>query len=457
MFKFFAWSTIGSLVTILVQFSYSIIIARIVSPNDFGIAAIPLLIASIGRTVVDSGVGGALVREHRVTKIHYSTVLRFSIVTGIIITIILCLFSKVVSEFFNEPRMFIALFITALIITIYSVQVPFNAFLIRSLNFRLRTIILSTSAFFAAMISIYSATIIDKVIALMIYPLINALLSTIILVVFLQKIINFKLYSSIILKKYLAFGVNTSISALMLSLVDWTIQSFAYKYFGATVLGNYVQAKKTSDLQLNLAKGNVSNVLYSIISSNNNNNNSIISRENIDFGIGLYLFYVTIISVILFFSESLVTLFFGNQWIGMIPFFNVLLITSIILFADSIIRMVYKVVDKTKLLLLSDTIKVIFLVFIVYLGASSDLELISILWFLAIGWVLAFLISIYFVKEFLLGNYYDLISILLPVIIIGLIIYLSLSIYCIIIFIIAMQASSLKTNYFKIVYKNLFK
>ena len=90
MFKFFAWSTIGSLVTVLVQFSYSIIIARIVTPNDFGIAAIPLLIASIGRTVVESGVGGALVREHRVTKIHYSTVLRFSIVTGTILTTILC-------------------------------------------------------------------------------------------------------------------------------------------------------------------------------------------------------------------------------------------------------------------------------------------------------------------------------------------------------------------------------
>ena len=89
MFKFFAWSTIGSVVTILIQFSYSIVIARIVSPNDFGIAAIPLLIASIGRTVVDSGVGGALIREHRVTKIHYSTVLRFSIITGILISITL--------------------------------------------------------------------------------------------------------------------------------------------------------------------------------------------------------------------------------------------------------------------------------------------------------------------------------------------------------------------------------
>ena len=454
MFKFFAWSTIGSLITILIQFSYSIIIARIVSPNDFGIAAIPLLIASIGRTVVDSGVGGALIREHRVTKIHYSTVLRFSIITGIIISITLCLFSKNVSEFFNEPRMFIALIITASTITVYSIQVPFNAFLIRSMNFRLRTFVLGLSAFFAAIISIYAATIIDKVVALMIYPLINVVVSTVILIFFFKKIIKSKLYSAVILKKYLAFGVNTSISAFLLSLVDWTIQSLSYKYFGATILGNYAQAKKTSDLQLNLAKGNISNVLYSIISKNNSN---VISRKNIDFGIGMYLFYVLVISIVLFLSESLVTLFFGYKWIGMVPFFNVLLITSLILFADSMIRMVYKVVDKTKLLLLSDSIKVIFLISIIYLSIFFNLEFVSVLWLLAIGWGMSLLISIYFVRNDLSGNFYDLISLLLPVIIIGFIVYLSFSSYLILLFAISILIFGLVNNFFKVLYNNLFK
>ena len=454
MFKFFAWSTIGSLITILIQFSYSIIIARIVSPNDFGIAAIPLLIASIGRTVVDSGVGGALIREHRVTKIHYSTVLRFSIITGIIISITLCLFSKNVSEFFNEPRMFIALIITASTITVYSIQVPFNAFLIRSMNFRLRTFVLGLSAFFAAIISIYAATIIDKVVALMIYPLINVVVSTVILIFFFKKIIKSKLYSAVILKKYLAFGINTSISAFLLSLVDWTIQSLSYKYFGATILGNYAQAKKTSDLQLNLAKGNISNVLYSIISKNNSN---VISRKNIDFGIGMYLFYVLVISIVLFLSESLVTLFFGYKWIGMVPFFNVLLITSLILFADSMIRMVYKVVDKTKLLLLSDSIKVIFLISIIYLSIFFNLEFVSVLWLLAIGWGMSLLISIYFVRNDLSGNFYDLISLLLPVIIIGFIVYLSFSSYLILLFAISILIFGLVNNFFKVLYNNLFK
>jgi O-antigen/teichoic acid export membrane protein len=454
MFKFFAWSTIGSLFTILIQFSYSIVIARIVSPNDFGIAAIPLLIASIGRTVVDSGVGGALIREHRVTKIHYSTVLRFSIITGILISITLCLFSKNVSEFFNEPRMFIALIITASTITVYSIQVPFNAFLIRSLNFRLRTFVLGLSAFFAAIISIYAATIIDKVVALMIYPLINVVFSTVILIVFFNKIIKSKLYSAVILKKYLAFGINTSISAFLLSLVDWTIQSLSYKYFGAAILGNYAQAKKTSDLQLNLAKGNISNVLYSIISKNNSD---VISRKNIDFGIGIYLFYVIVISIVLFLSESLVTLFFGYKWIGMVPFFNVLLITSLILFADSMIRMVYKVVDKTKLLLLSDSIKVIFLISIIYLSIFSNLEFVSVLWLLAIGWGMSFLISIYFVRNDLSANFFDLISLLLPVIIIGFIVYLSFSSYLILLFAIAIFIFGLVNNFFKVLYNNLLK
>ena len=140
--------------------------------------------------------------------------------------------------------MLVALIFTASIIIVYSVQVPFNAFLVRSLKFRFRTFVLSLSAFFAAAISIYAATIADNIIALMIYPLVNVIISTIMLLVYYGGIIKIKKYSSEILKKYLLFGVNTTISSFLISLVDWSIQSFSYKYFCATVLGKYSQSKK---------------------------------------------------------------------------------------------------------------------------------------------------------------------------------------------------------------------
>lgn len=454
MFKFFGWSTIGSLSTIIIQFGYSVVIARIVSPDDFGIAAIPLLIASIGRTVVDSGVGGALVREHRVTKVHYSTVLRFSIVTGLIITTLLCLFSKQVAEYFEEPRMLVALIITASIITVFSVQVPFNAFLVRSLKFRFRTLVLSLSAFFGAAISIYAATVTDKIIALMIYPLVNVVISTIMLLVYYGGIIKIKMYSSEILKKYLMFGVNTTVSAFLLSLVDWSIQSFSYKYFGAAVLGNYAQAKKTSDLQLNLAKGNISNVLYSIISKDKE---EVVSRKNTDFGLGIFLFYTIVISIVLFFSEPLVRIVFGEKWLGMVPFFDILLVSSLILFVDSMIRMVYKIVDRTKLLLLSETIKVVFLFSLLAIGLFLDLDFSTILWLLTTGWIFSFLISVYFVRKWMTGNPYDLMVVLVPITALGLIIYFSLSSYFIILFSVVILIFGSANKFFKVLYNNLFK
>ena len=453
MFKFFAWSTIGSLAIIVIQFGYSVVIARIVSPSDLGIAAIPLLIASIGRTIVDSGIGGALVRDYRVTKIHYSTVLRFSIVTGLIITLLLCFFSKKVSDYFEEPRMLVALIFTASIIIVYSVQVPFNAFLVRSLKFRFRTFVLSLSAFFAAAISIYAATIADNIIALMIYPLVNVIISTIMLLVYYGGIIKIKKYSSEILKKYLLFGVNTTISSFLILLVDWSIQSFSYKYFGATVLGNYAQAKKTSDLQLNLAKGNISNVLYSIISKEKE---EIISRENTDFCLGIFLFYTMVITIVLFFSELLIITIFGEKWLGMVPFFDILLISSLILFVDSMIRMVYKIVDRTKLLLLNEIIKVIFLLSLLAIGLSLSLDLSAILWLLMIGWIFSFLISVYFVKKWMTGNLYDLMVVLVPVISLGLIIYFSLSSYFIILFLVVILILGTANKFFKVLYNNLF-
>ena len=163
-----------------------------------------------------------------------------------------------------------------------------------------------------------------------------------------------------------------------------------------------------------------------------------------------------VITIVLFFSELLIRTIFGEKWLGMVPFFDILLISSLILFVDSMIRMVYKIVDRTKLLLLNEIIKVIFLLSLLAIGLSLSLDLSAILWLLMIGWIFSFLISVYFVKKWMTGNLYDLMVVLVPVISLGLIIYFSLSSYFIILFLVVILILGTANKFFKVLYNNLF-
>ena len=140
-----------------------------------------------------------------------------------------------------------------------------------------------------------------------------------------------------------------------------------------------IMHKKTSDLQLNLAK--VIFPMYFIQLFPRKRRDYLERIQIFVWNLSLYYGY----NYILFFSELLIRTIFGEKWLGMVPFFDILLISSLILFVDSMIRMVYKIVDRTKLLLLNEIIKVIFLLSLLAIGLSLSLDLSAILWLLLIG------------------------------------------------------------------------
>ena len=454
MFKFFAYSSIGSILTVIIQFVYGILIARIVSPEEFGIVAIPLIISSIGRTLVDSGIGGAIVRDHKVTITNYSTVLRFSVILGLFFSFIILIFSNSFVFYFEEPRMIIALNITAICIFFYSFHVPYNAYLIRDLKFKLKSKILVLSTFFAALLSIYSTRIFDNIIALMFYPLFNSIISSILFFLFCKGIVKYNLFSSVILKRYLKFGVNTTFSSFLISSVDWLLQTFSLKYFGVVILGNFAQAKKTCDLQINLVKGNISNVLYSIVSKDQN---SFINRKYIKFCIGSILLYSIIILVVLFFSEFLINILFGAKWLGMKIYFDIMLFNSIFLLIDSMLRMSFKSVNQTKTLLFSDSIKVITLILIFFAGIKLNFELSTILWIMNFGWALSICFSSYLIKDYLSANKFDLFLILIISFSIGSNLYFNLPFYIDILILFFIVIKGVKNNSFKSFFRILLK
>ena len=77
------WSSIDRFSTQGIQFVFSILIARLLMPEDYGVVAMLNIFLSVSQKFIDSGFGTALIRKPDRTEIDFSTVFYFNIVVSI--------------------------------------------------------------------------------------------------------------------------------------------------------------------------------------------------------------------------------------------------------------------------------------------------------------------------------------------------------------------------------------
>ena len=97
------WSAIGRFSTQGISFVISILLARILSPSDYGVIGMIGIFMAIAQTFIDSGFGSALIRKKDCTDKDYSTAFFFNIVVGIVSYLILFISAPFIADFFKTP------------------------------------------------------------------------------------------------------------------------------------------------------------------------------------------------------------------------------------------------------------------------------------------------------------------------------------------------------------------
>lgn len=99
------WTSIESVSLQAIQFVIGIIIARILTPAEYGLVGMIGVFIAIASTFVDSGMTNALIRKKNIDNADYSTVYIFNIVVSFCFYILLFLSAPLISRFFNEPAL----------------------------------------------------------------------------------------------------------------------------------------------------------------------------------------------------------------------------------------------------------------------------------------------------------------------------------------------------------------
>lgn len=135
------WSFIDNISTGLISFIIGIVLARLLSPSDFGTVGVLAIFLSIANVVVDSGFSNALIRKKERSQADYSTAFFFNIGISLFLYLILFAIAPLVAKFFHIPILTKLLRILGVMIIFNSLSIVPIAYFTANLQIKSITIV----------------------------------------------------------------------------------------------------------------------------------------------------------------------------------------------------------------------------------------------------------------------------------------------------------------------------
>jgi O-antigen/teichoic acid export membrane protein len=99
------WGGIGNGVQQIIGFVFGIVIARILSPGDYGLVGMLAIFTAIANIVMESGFTSALANKKEIKHEDYNAVFWFSVLTGMVMYVILFFCAPLIAQFYRQPEL----------------------------------------------------------------------------------------------------------------------------------------------------------------------------------------------------------------------------------------------------------------------------------------------------------------------------------------------------------------
>lgn len=316
------WSAVESIAAKGIAFVIGIILARILSPKEFGLIGMITVFIAVSESFINSGFSQALIRKKNCSQTDYSTVFYFNLASGVLFFLILFYSAPLISDFFKEPQLTALVKVLALILIIDSLTIIQRTILTRRIDFKLQTKI--------SVISTIASGIVGIGLAYSGYGVWSLVFQTITkqgfnsLLLWIWNSWRPKLVFSIqSFRELFAFGSRLLVSGLIDTLYRNIYYLVIGKYFSARELGYYTRAQQFNDLPSANLNSIMSRVTYPVLAQMQDDPVKLKS------GYKKMIKSIMLISMLLMaglavVSESLVITLIGEKWRASIVYLQLL-------------------------------------------------------------------------------------------------------------------------------------
>lgn len=304
-----------------VQFILGIIVARLLTPADYGLVGMVSIFFAISQTLIDSGITTALIRKLDVNNNDFSTTFYYNVFVSILCAIILILGAPYIAEFFNQPLLTNLVRVMSLNLIIGALGSVQGAKLTINLDFKR----IAKYNFIAAVISGLSCLVLAYL-GWGVWALVwQSIIANVIKNILLWINSNWKpqlIFSKISFKELFGFGNKLMFSGLLNTVYSELTTIVIGKFYTPASLGNYSRGQSMASLPVNIITDTLGKVTFPILAKIQDDDERLIRvyRNYISLVMMAVVFGCILMAVL---AKPLILLLLTSKWTGAIIFLQV--------------------------------------------------------------------------------------------------------------------------------------
>jgi len=306
------WSAADAFLGQGVSFIVGLVLARLLSPEEYGLIGIVTIFTTVLLGFVDCGFSNSLIRKSQVTDKDYNTMFIVNMVMSVLMCTIMFLCAPAIARFFERPLLIALVRVMGLLLIFQALSVVQMTILSRKIDFKTKTK--------ASVISAVTSGIIGIVMAFMgfgVWSLVAQLLSRQLVYSICLWFFNRwwpRLRFSVDSFKYMwGFGWKLMLSGLMDRVWGQLYQTVVGKFYNPATLGQYTRSKEYASIFSSNLTSIVQRVSYPVLSQVQDNKERMVNGYRRIIKTTMFVTAVIMISMGAV-AEPLVYCLIGPQW-----------------------------------------------------------------------------------------------------------------------------------------------
>ena len=152
-----AWAALQKYSAMGIQFISGIILARLLTPYDYGCIGMLTIFMVLAEAFIDGGFGSALIQKKRPTQEDYSTIFYWNLGVALLMYAVLYFCAPAIARFYDIPLLCDVLRVQGLVLFIYAFNIVQRNQLKKQLNFKVLSIVTITTSIIALSVTIVLA------------------------------------------------------------------------------------------------------------------------------------------------------------------------------------------------------------------------------------------------------------------------------------------------------------
>ena len=260
------WSAIDNIAGHSVTFIVSVVLARLLTPEHYGLIGIIAIFTAVCRTLINAGFTTALIRKKDATDDDYNTVFIVNLVMSILLYAVIFLCAPFIAEFFHNEELIPLTRVSSLSMIIGALAMVQQTRLTKRIDFKSQTKITITASVSSGIIGIVMALLGFGVWALVAQTLSSQMIRTSFLWM-VNKWIPSLRFSSKSFHELFGFGWKMMASSILDTVWKELYQVVVGRFYSPATLGQYTRAKGFSQLLSNNLTAVIQRVTYPVLSN----------------------------------------------------------------------------------------------------------------------------------------------------------------------------------------------